>query len=505
MNRSILIVICDFLLVSLLVFSSPDMNKATEEVAAQNLKFEMATNQVDSGRDLTAAMRQALDEERRKGEQLLGELARTRESLTKQQELTTEREKQVQVVQETLQARELKAAQLEQKAAQLEQQTTRLQQQTTQLEQQASQLSQDKAGLQQQYSATQTNLQAISEQLRTSSVEALISKEKLAAMEAEAKKQTDQAAALQQQLALLSQSNAAVLAEKQQISGQLQVAMAEKRSATEQVQRMQDEVKVERAEKAKLAEGVKALASKSDELAQEVRVNRPLAPNMIFFEYLTNRVQASINASRSGLLGGTKRKDNQTVLVTNGTNTFALCHVQDTPLSFYNPGTEWESLTGSLSRETAQLPINLVIFSLQDPRLVLIPLSAGEASQLGGKVYKVSSDPYKFQDAVLIGGEESYYGECKFQIDVSTPGYVRLDRSVLRGLFGKFNPSRGDLVFSKNGEVLGIMANSAYCMMLQNFDGTARLRFSPDVRDQHTGAVLSMLYGVVSGMPSKLQ
>jgi hypothetical protein len=105
----------------------------------------------------------------------------------------------------------------------------------------------------------------------------------------------------------------------------------------------------------------------------------------------------------------------------------------------------------------------------------------------------------------LIGGEESYYGECKFQIDVSTPGYVRLDRSVLRGLFGKFNPSRGDLVFSKNGELLGVMANGGYCIMLQNFDSAARLRLSPDVRDQHTGATLSMLYSVVSSMPFKLQ
>ncbi|MGH7968390.1 MAG: hypothetical protein ACREIC_06635, partial [Limisphaerales bacterium] len=128
-----------------------------------------------------------------------------------------------------------------------------------------------------------------------------------------------------------------------------------------------------------------------------------------------------------------------------------------------------------------------------------------EVRQLGCHAYNVSSDPYKFQDAVLIGGEESYYGECKFQIDVTTPGYVRLDRSVLKGLFGKFNPSRGDLVFSKTGELLGVMANGAYCLMLQNFEASAKLRFSPDTREQHTGAMLSMLYSVVSGMPFKLQ
>lgn len=491
MNRSILIVICDFLLVSLLVFSSPDINKATEDVAARNLKFELATNQVDSAKDITAAMRLALDEERRNREQLIGELARTRDTLSKQQGLTGEREKQLQAVEQQMQV--------------VQQQVQTAQQALQAKEQQAAQLAQEKSGLEQQFSTTQTNLQALTEQLHSTSVEALLSKEKLAAMEAEAKKQADQAAALQQQLAQLAQSNAIVLSEKQQLSGQLQVAAAEKRVAAEQVVRMQEEVKVERAEKAKLAEGVKALASKSDELAHEMRDNRPLAANTIFFEYLTNRVEASINASRSGLLGSNKRKETATVLVSDGTNTFALCHVQDTPLTLYNPGTDWDGLTGTLARNTTVLPINIVNFSLQDPRLVLIPLSGGEARQLGCKIYRVSSDPYKFQDAVLIGGEESYYGECKFQIDVSTPGYVRLDRSVLKGLFGKFNPSRGDFVFSKNGELLGVMANGAYCMMLQNFDASAKIRFSPDVRDQHTGSMLAMLYSVVSGMPSKLQ
>ena len=128
--------------------------------------------------------------------------------------------------------------------------------------------------------------------------------------------------------------------------------------ATEQVARMQEEVKVERAEKAKLAEGVKALASKSDQLAQEIQQNRPLAPNTIFNQFVTNRVQASFWGVRSGFLGleSNKRTETQTVLVTDGTNTVALCHVQDTPLSFGFPGTEWEGLTGTLGRNTALFP-----------------------------------------------------------------------------------------------------------------------------------------------------
>ena len=340
-----------------------------------------------------------------------------------------------------------------------------------------------------------------------SSTEALISKEKLAAMQAELRKQAEQAAALQQQLGHLAQSNQLVLTEKQRLAGQLQVAEAEKRLATEQAARMQEQVKVERAEKAKLAEGVKALATKSEQLAQEIQQNRPLAPNTIFNQFVTNRVQASFWAVRSGFLGieSNKRAETKTVLVTDGTNIVALCHVQDTPLTFGYPGTDWEGLTGTLERNTTSIPIRSLSFYQLDPRVVFMPVTPAEAQKLGCAVYRTSPDPFKFQDAVLVGAQEGYYGECKFQIDLTTPLYVKMDRNSLKGLFGKFNPSRGDLVFSRTGELLGVMANNTYCMMIKNFNPTATFQFAQDMRSQQTGETLARLYSLIAGLPHKLQ
>src|SRR5512141_425219 len=122
MNRSILIVICDFLLVSLLAFSTVDINKSTEEGIPRNIKVEISTNQVESGKDLTAVMRLALDEERRNREQLLGELTKAREASEKQQASLGEREKQMQSFQQELQNREAQTAKLQQAQAALEQQ-----------------------------------------------------------------------------------------------------------------------------------------------------------------------------------------------------------------------------------------------------------------------------------------------------------------------------------------------------------------------------------------------
>jgi hypothetical protein len=450
MNRSILIVICDFLLLSLLTFSTDLSKMAGENEGAQpGVKVEVAPKPVDTGgKDLAAVMKLALNEEQKNREQLQAELAKVREAAQKQQ-----------------------------------------------------------ADLQQQFAAAQANIQILDQKLQSSSAEALMSKEKLAAMETEVKKESDLAAALQQQLAQLAKNNQIAQDEKQKLAGQLQMAEVEKRAATEKAALMQQQMQAERAEKAQLAEGFKALATNSGALTREIRENRALAPNTIFSEFVSNRIQTRFLASRSGIFGmdASKSKTAETVLVTDGTNIFALCHVQDTPLILWNPGTDWAGLSGTLDHNTAQVPIHSLSFHSQDPRVVFLPVTQSEARQLGSKIYPISSDPYKFQDAVVVGAQGDYYGQSSFQIELNTPQYVKLDRNLLKGLFGKFNPSRGDLVFSRTGELLGIMANSTYCLVLQDFTATATFQFGPDVRAQHTGNTLSRLYSYVFNLPLRLQ
>jgi hypothetical protein len=249
------------------------------------------------------------------------------------------------------------------------------------------------------------------------------------------------------------------------------------------------------------------LATNSSQLTQEIRDNRALAPNTIFSDFVTNRVQTAIYAARTGFLGmdASKDKQTETILVSDGTNTYAIGHVDDTPLTLWDPGTDWDGLTGKLTGHSTDVPIHSVSFNRDDPRVVMFPVSQADAQRLGDKVYRISSDPYKFQDAVLIGADEGYYGQCDFQIDLSTPQYVKLDRSLLRGLFGKFNPSRGDVVFSRTGQLLGIMVNGTYCLMLHDFATTATLPFKSDVRGEHTGTTLARLYDNIFQMPQKLQ
>jgi hypothetical protein len=132
-------------------------------------------------------------------------------------------------------------------------------------------------------------------------------------------------------------------------------------------------------------------------------------------------------------------------------------------------------------------------------------VTPAEVTALGCKPYHLSKNPYVFQDAVVVGTREDYYGECQFQIDMSAPQYLKRDHNSLKGLFGKFNPSNGDLVLSKTGEFLGVMANNSYCAVIRNVEPAAVLRLGPEVRNQPTAQILSGLYTLVANLPYKLQ
>ena len=458
MNRSILIVICDFLLLSLLTFST-DINHMADENTRPPTKVVIATNSVPNpGNDLAAAMKLALEEERKSTVQLQQQLAVARESAGQQQTQLSQRE-------------------------------------------------QENLRLQQQVASAQTNLESLNRQLEASSAQSAQAQQKFTEAQGAAQKASELATALRLQLDDLSRSNQLAQAEKDKLANQLQVAEVEARAANEKAVLLQQEAQAAHAENVKLAEGFKTLATNSTQLAQEIKANTPLAPNTIFSQFVSNRVAAVIFAARTGFFDQDVNKDRniQTVLVTDGTNTFALCHVQDTPLTLWDPGTDWDKFTGRLTWGAMQVPIRSLAFDAQDPRVVMLPVTAADAQKLGCHVYRLSSDPYKFQDAVLVGANEGYYGECNFQIELNAPQYVKLDRSLLKGLFGKFNPSRGDLVFSRTGELLGIMVNNTYCLTLRSFAAAATFAFDQNLQDRHTGGTLSQLYETVFAMPLRLQ
>lgn len=489
MNKSLLIVICDFLVLSLLAIVRFDDAPAT----AQPQSPTNATTVARQDQDMLDVLALALKEEQQAKQQLAAQLAQTRQNLTGQQTTLSQREQNLQQIQQALQQ------------AQQSLQQKEVEKQRTETE---------RIALQEQFANTQASLESLKEQLNQTSSQSQLSRQRLLDLQSELARRQEQTAQLQSKLAEAEQTQRRAEIEKGQLAIQLQVAETEKRLAKSEVDTMRNEVQVVRAEKARLqeqsttlAQGVTALAATSKELTQEIRENRPLAPNTIFSDFIANRVQSDFQAIRRGIFGReiNREKESKTVLVTDGTNSFALFHVDDTPLVFSDPATDWDWLTGNLRRKSSVAPIEQIWFLQIDPRVAVVPVSAGYARLLGSKVYPIATDPFKFQEAVVVGASEGYYGECRFQLDPNLPQYLKMEHSTLKGLFGKFNPSTGDLVFSKSGELLGIMVNNEYCALLRDFTRLRAVRLGIDITQQRTGQTLTELRWRIDQLPLPLR
>lgn len=475
MNRSILIIIVDFLLVTLVAFSDFDTDRKVEPEA----RTTTAPKAIGGNDDLMGTLKLALEDEKQSREKMAQDLQSTEQALA-------EREQRIKQFQADLRR----------------------------TEEQAKQLDQQRAALAQQVTASQTSLEELQSRLAAATTQNVLSDEKLAALQADLKKREEETKSLQTRLSETEKAAQAAMAEKQQLTAQLQVSEAEKRLTREQVAELRTAVVAEKQEKARLHEttstlatNVGALAAKSTELTQEIRDNRALAPNTIFNQFLTNRITARFDAARSGVFGRdvTADKTSQCILFTDGSQTYTLFHVDDTPVKLWNPGTDWSRITAVLQRGNVAFSGVRLSFLAQDPRVAVIPIGEAQAKQYGVKIYKAAADPFKFQDAVIVGASEGYYGECKFQIDTSTPNYVKVDRNLLKGLFGKFNPHRGDLVLTRTGELLGIMVNGEYCLVLNKITPTRTIQLGNEVVSQQTAQMLSQLYDRVFQMPQKLQ
>jgi hypothetical protein len=255
-----------------------------------------------------------------------------------------------------------------------------------------------------------------------------------------------------------------------------------------------------------LAQGVGQLAERSGELTREIRDHRPVNVNVLFSDFLANRVNTSFTAQRRSMLGPVNRtREARTVFITDGAQVYSLLHLDDTPFSVRESGADWEQLRVEFTKGVYRSTVDRVDFLSLDPRVVVLPVAAGQVAALGVKVYDTALEPFKFPEAVLISGGGAGYGEVSFRLDAATPGYVRVDNRLMKRLLGDFAPSRGDLVFSKTGELLGLMVSNDYCALVTNFLPARSIRTGDDIKAQETGRILDDLVARYRALPFRLQ
>jgi hypothetical protein len=462
MNKTLLLIMCDFMLLNLLALTRWEKAEPTHtqlETAAPR----SAANAPAVNADMVELMRVSLEDEKKSREQLAAQLASTQGSLS-------DREKNLAALQ------------------------------------------QQKGQLESSLSATQSSAKELEKRFTAATQDAYLSKEQLAKLQRELEEKRAEAERQAAELARAERQNAEARQRIENLNVAVRVAEQEKQLLNQNLTEAKQQVEVERLERAKvqeqttvLAQGVGQLAEQSGALTQEIRDNRPVNPNQIFSEFLSNRVQSAITAKRPGLFSPSNRdKQAQTVLVSDGTNTYALLHLSDTPFTMTEAPTNYLQVAAQLNRAGAAVSATELRFLQLDPRLAVVPVDASQAARLGAKIYSLAKEPYKFPNAVLVRADDGRYGDTPFRIDQGNANYVKLDNRIATRLFGEISPKRGDLVFSQTGDLIGIMVNNDYCAVLGNFAASFTLRLG-DNPQPATSGILSDIQTRWTRLPLKLQ
>ena len=466
MNKTLLLIMCDFMLLNLLALTR------WEKAQPQHTQLETAAprsavNAPAVNADMVELMRISLEDEQATRERLANQLSLAQGSLS-------EREKNL----------------------------AALQQQKSQLE-----------GT---LSATQSSAHELEQRFTAATQEASMSKEQLAKMQRELEERRNEAERQKAELARMERQNAEARQRIETLNVKVGVAEQQVGLLKQNLDEAKQQVVVERLERVKvqeqttqLTQGVGQLAEKSGELSKEIRGNRPINPNVIFSEFLANRVQSRITARRPGFLpvltGPTvKDRDTQIVLVSDGSKIYAIMHLSDTPFALSETPADYDQVSGRLTHGSFSAPVAELRFLQLDPRVVVVPVDDSLAALMGAKIYQLAKEPFKFPEAVLVRSDDGRYGETPFRIDQSNASYVKLDNRIVTRLFGEIAPKRSDLVFSKTGEVIGLMVNSDYCAVLGNFAAAYTLK-TGDSPEPRTSVILSDIYTRLQRLPFKLQ
>ena len=224
----------------------------------------------------------------------------------------------------------------------------------------------------------------------------------------------------------------------------------------------------------KINEEIAGRDESQKKILRDIIQKQPNTLNEIYTNYLDNVVKINLKYKHlGGFLGSTKEDefDTETILLTDGAYPYALIHIKESPFRLTPRPRTLVEVDGSISgdRLGEAIPIEQVAF-LNDPKVFIIPLLTplDELASSGLRVFKPVKNPHVFANAVVVDSDTYNFGETSFTRDPKNEHYIRLRKKFLSFLRGEFSPSKGDLVFAKTGEVLGIMVNDEYAYVFKN-------------------------------------
>lgn len=464
MNRSVLVIICDFLLISILAMVDFDLEESPPPAPASDVAAVAEP-------ELVEVLQGSLEEEARQRAELEAALAERAQSLdqTQEQLATTQAER------ERLEALR---AELEAQRAQLSTAVTETQEQLSQVTQARETLSSDLAEQQARATFLQQQLQARQEELER----------------AEAARQELEAA------------REALQAERQRLEMDLRIVQTERQALNERLTSAQAQIEVERLERQeavamaeRLGQGVTQLAERSQAIEQEIREATPVSSNSIYQRAEQGRLTVFFQGRMDALFG--TREENfarPALLVRDGGRVHALFATADSPLAPGRLGGV-RQLTGSLQLGDQRLEITELSYVRGDPRVLAVQIPETMVEASGLPVFTLAAEPLRFGEVVVIGAEPGAYGELSTRLLGGGRRYLSMQRDLIQRVFGNFRPQSGDFVFSRSGELIGLMVDGERAVILDTLQPVENLALADDFNADRTQTVARQIQARTPG------
>ncbi|MBC8190132.1 MAG: hypothetical protein H8E75_06845 [Puniceicoccaceae bacterium] len=517
MNKTLMLVICDFLLLSMLALARFD---PPEEAATATLDATASSATAEA--ELIELLEESLQSELSSRQNLTEDLTETRESLQQKARALAEREAALEATQTDLAATTAQAEELARSKAQIEAEQAALAAEKARLEAESTQLAA-------RFDRTRTELEASKSQqvelvstLGQLKAQSSVTQEKLNQTEEELIAREIALAEREAALKAAEADKAALQAERETLNRQLEVAQAERRLLEQNLTQEQTEKQQLQEEKelafaradrltenvSQLGQGVSTLTQASEDIKKEIEAARPQTMSEIFTRFQNHRASLRFTATERGLFGAESIKtyESKSILIRDESGaTYLVTHSANSPFAFGKNANNLLAASLEVSLANRRFPVSQIGFLSADPRILFVPLPQSLVDASGLETFPLALQPERWEEAVLVKNDESNFGRTGFRRLTESERFLKMDRPALGQLFADFASSRGDLAFTKNSQFIGLLTDTEHAVVINDFLASAITRLGKGFDPEQNAATLDRLRDRLQQLPQKVR
>jgi archaellum component FlaC len=238
--------------------------------------------------------------------------------------------------------------------------------------------------------------------------------------------------------------------------------------------------------------------------------------NEIFTKYDENKIRLELTFTHKGGFMGSLKKETfemDTIIMVDGSFAYSLVHGKNTPFRLQPFPRKLTEVSGQITNPKLKSSIQVKeVAFMDDPRILIVPLyiKPSELEKTSDiEVFQAPKNPYLFSEAVVVNSKDGRFGQTDFIRDERDSRYIKVSHTNFAFITGKFDPGKGDLVFSQKGELLGIMVNNDYAFHVKNLGSRihngSRTTLGLAFDSTKANPLLSSLNKALSGLNKKFR